>query len=199
LIRTIVFLSFAVFGGSALRAQQVDVYLGLGTVRADSTGQSIDTFGDGNLYSTPALGGVFTDVGASVFFNRQFGVGWTLSWRAAHDYAGLQYRPQFNTFDGIFQPAGLRMKRAVPEFRAGIGFASVHFDYDDPASCAQVPGCPSSHHFVAHAGAATRLYVTNHLFLRPALDVQYVNRFFPFGSNWVPRYSMSLGYSFGRL
>jgi hypothetical protein len=29
-------------------------------------------------------------------------------------------------------------------------------------------------------------------------DVHYVNNFFPFGSNWVPRYSVSLGYSFGK-
>jgi hypothetical protein len=176
----------------------VDGFIGIGTDRDSSNGRSIDTFGDGTLHNTPALGGVSTEYGASVFINKQVGVGWTLSFRAAHDYAGLQYRPSFNTFDGIFQPTELRTRRSMPEFRAGIGLASVHFDFPDQQSCDQVPGCPSSYHFLVHLGAATRLYVTNHVFLRPAVDVQYVNNFFLFGSNWVPRYSMSLGYSFGK-
>lgn len=181
-----------------VRAQQVDAYLGLGTARTSSTGQRIDTFGDGTLYATPAMGGVFENFGFNLFVNRQVGVGWTAAWRAAHDYAGLQYRAAFHTFDAIFQPAKLRTKRSATEFRAGIGFASVHFDFDDQQSCDQVPGCPSSHHVLEHLGVATRLYVTGHVFLRPAMDVHHVNNFFLFGNNWVPRYSLSLGYSFGR-
>jgi len=179
-------------------AQQVDAYIGLGTARASSTGQKIDTFRDGTLFATPAMGGVFEDFGASVFINRQIGFGWNATWRAAHDYAGLSYRPAFDNFDTIFQPDKLRTKHTATEFRAGIGLASVHFDFNDQQSCDQVPGCPSSHHFLEHLGAATRLYVTGHLFLRPAVDVQHVNNFFLFGSNWVPRYSVSIGYSFGR-
>ena len=189
---------YAALSARTLRVQQVDAFLGLGTARASSTGQSINTFGDGTLYDTPAMGGVFSDFGLSLFVNKQVGFGWTASWRAAHDYAGLQYHPTFHTFDAIFQPARLRTKRSAPEFRGGIGLASIHFDFDDQQSCDQVPGCPSSHHFLEHLGAATRLYVTGHLFVRPAVDVQHVNNFFLFGSNWVPRYSVSLGYSFGR-
>ena len=191
-------LVLCAFSASMVRAQQVDAYLGLGTARTSSTGQSINTFGDGILYATPAMGGAFENFGVNVFVNRQVGVGWTASWRAAHDYAGLQYRPAFHTFDAIFQPAKLRTKRSTPEFRAGIGFASIHFDFDDQQSCDQVPGCPSSRHFLQHLGAATRLYVTDHVFLRPSVDIHHVNNFFLFGNNWVPRYSLSLGYSFGR-
>lgn len=36
-------------------------------------------------------------------------------------------------------------------------------------------------------GAATRMHVTNHLFLRPAVRVNRLNNFFLFGSNRVPR------------
>ncbi len=144
------------------------------------------------------MGGVFTEFGLSLFVNKQVGVGWTVSWRSAHDYAGLQYRPAFNTFDGIFQPARLRTRRFAPEFRAGIGLASVHFDFPDQPSCDQVPGCPSSHHFLVNLAVATRLYVTGRVFVRPAVDVQHVNNFFLFGSNWVTRYSLSVGYSFGK-
>jgi len=189
---------FALSSASPVRAQQVDGFLGLGTARDASTGQRINTFGDGTLNSTPALGGIFTDFGLSVFVNKQVGVGWTAAWRATHDYAGLQYRPAFHTFDAIFQPAKLRTKRFAVELRAGIGLVSVHFDFSDQTSCDQVPGCPSSHHFTEHLGAATRLYMTGHLFLRPAVDIQHVNDFYLFKSNWVPRYSLSLGYSFGR-
>ena len=178
--------------------QQVDAYLGIGTAHDSSNGQSIDTFGDATLHSTTSLGGVFSNFGFNVFFGPQWGVSWNISWRAAHDYAGLQYRPKFNTFDAVFQPSKLRLKSLVPEFRAGIGFASVNFDYDDPQACAQVPGCPSTHHFLGNAGVAARWYLSHHIFLRPAIDVQYVKHYYLFGSNWVPRYSFSVGYSFGR-
>ena len=194
----IITLTITALSVSPVRAQQVDGFIGLGTNRDSSNGRRIDTFGDGTLYRTPDLGGVSTEYGVSVFLNQQVGVGWSLSWMASHDYAGLSYRPMFNTFDAIFQPTRLRTKRSWPEFRAGIGLSSGQFDFDDQQSCAQVPGCPSSHHFLAHAGVATRLYLTGHVFLRPAVDVQYVNNFFLFGSNWVPRYSMSVGYSFGK-
>jgi hypothetical protein len=183
---------------SPLRTQQVDVYLGFGTARDSSNGQSFNTQGSGKLYPAPSMGGVFPDFGISVFLKGNLGVGWTASWRGSHDYAGLQYRAAFHTFDAIYQPARLRIKRSEPELRAGLGLASIHYDLGDQGSCDAVPGCPSSHYFVGHAAAAARLYMTDHIFLRPAVDVQYVKAFLPFGSNWVPRYSVSFGYSFGK-
>jgi len=42
-----------------------------------------------------------------------------------------------------------------------------------------------------------RLYVTDHLFVRPQVDAHYVDNFFQFGSNWVPEYGASVGWSFG--
>jgi opacity protein-like surface antigen len=180
-------------------AQEVDAYLGVGTARASSNGQQIDTFGDHTLHATPSLGGVLPDFGINVFFNKQVGVGWTASWRwNSADYAGLKYRSTFHVFDGIFQPARIRTRRFVPELRAGIGMTSVHFEFDDQQACDQVPGCPSSRFFLAHVAGAGRLYVSDHVFVRPAVDLHYVNHFFLFGTNWVPRYSISLGYSFGK-
>ena len=41
-----------------------DVFFGVGTATASSSGQSIDTFGDGNLYGTPKMTGAFGKVGA---------------------------------------------------------------------------------------------------------------------------------------
>jgi len=181
------------------KAQQVDLYLGVGGAHARSNDRQIETFGDGTLYQTPSLGGVFTDFGVNVFLNKQVGVGWTAAWRwASGDYAGLPYHSTFHTFDAIYQPARLHTRKAAPELRAGIGMTSTHFEFDDDNVCAQVPGCPGTHHFLVHGAGAARLYVSEHIFVRPAVDIHYVHNFSVFGSKWVPRYSISLGYSFGR-
>jgi hypothetical protein len=180
-------------------AQEVDAYVGLGAARDGSSGAKFDTFGDGILQTTPKMGGVFPDFGVNLFFNQHVGIGWSASWRwSPAEYAGLDYRSTFHAFDAIFQPAPIHANRIVPEFRAGIGLVNVHFEFDDQTACDQVPGCPGSRHFLAHVAGAARLYVTRHIFLRPAVDIHYVNDFFLFKSNWVPRYSMSLGYSFGK-
>ena len=180
-------------------AQEVGAYFGLGSAYDSSNGQQIDTFGDGNLHNTPAMGGLFTSLGANVFFGKRVGVGAELSWRPSEgDYAGLLYRPSIASFDGIFRPRTGSTKRFAPELHAGIGWARVRYDFNDQPSCDQVPGCPDTTHFQVHLGAAGRWYLTDHIFLRPALDVHYVHNLFEFGSNWVPRYSVGIGYSFGR-
>jgi hypothetical protein len=86
----------------------------------------------------------------------------------------------------------------VPELRAGIGGARVRYTPVDGQSCAQVLGCPASNHFQEHVAVVTRWYLTDHLFLRPAFDLHHVHNLFEFGSNWVPEYSVGIGYSVGR-
>lgn len=182
-----------------VRAQEVAAYLGFGGAHVGSNGAQIDTFGDGNLHKTPSLGGMFGHIGASVFINKNVGVGGEISWRPSQaDYAGIQYRPTFYTFDAIFRPSRSATKRFEPEFRAGIGGMRLHFFPDDDQSCAQVPGCPASHHFQAHLAAGARWYLTGHIFLRPVLDIHHVSNLSEFGSNWVPQYSVGIGYSLGR-
>ncbi len=179
-------------------AQEVAAYLGLGGAHASSNGAQIDTFGDGNLYKTPSLGGLFADIGGSAFFNKHFGAGGEITWRPSQaDYAGIPYRPTFYTFDALFRLQETS-KKIVPEFRAGIGGARLTFFPSDDLSCAQVPGCPASHHFQEHLGASFRWYLSDHLFLRPAFDLNHVQNLFEFGHGWVPRYSVSVGYSLGR-
>jgi hypothetical protein len=199
LLRATSLLVVVLFTSLMARAQEVDAFVGLGSAHASSNGQQINTFGDGNLYPTSGIGGTFTDFGANVFFGKQFGVGWNGAWKfTSTDYAGLQYRISLHTFDGIYEPAHLRTRHLAPEIRAGLGFANLEFDYNDPVNCAQVHGCPGSHYFLGHGAGAVRWYLTNHIFLRPAVDVNYVYHFYPFGSHWIPRYSMNIGYSFGR-
>ena len=181
---------------------QANVYFGLGTATADSNGQLIDPLGTGILSATPKLNGLFADLGGSLMLTPHFGAGAQISWRAGEgNYAGLNYRPLFYDFNVIWQP--VKTSRVVPELQAGLGGMRVRFSANTQA-CDQLVGCStvslgeeSSNHFQTHLAAAVRLYATHHIFVRPAIDAHWVNNNFQFGSNWVPQYSIGVGYSFG--
>jgi hypothetical protein len=148
------------------------------------------------------MGGLFGDVGGSFFLTKHLGVGAELNWRGSQGaYAGLKYRPLFYDFNGIWQP--VKTARFVPEIQGGVGGVNLRYYYNSQY-CDQFTGCTtsnsfleSSNHFQVHLGAALRMYVTPHVFVRPAVDAHYVNNFFQFGNNWVPEYSIGVGYSFG--
>jgi hypothetical protein len=180
------------------RAQEVSAYFGVGSAYATSTGGRIDTFGDGTIYKTPVLDGAFGHFGGDVFLRKTFAVGGEISWRPTEgDYAGIQYRPTLYSVDAIYRPK-FRKGRWEPELRLGLGGARIHFFPNDDASCAQVPGCPASDHFQQHAAAAARWYFSDHFFLRPAIDIHHVDHLYEFGANWVPEFSIGIGYSVGR-
>jgi hypothetical protein len=169
-----------------------------------SSGQSVDTFGTGDLFNTPKLAGSFGKAGADFMFTPHFGVGGETDFRFSQAaYAGLNYRPTFYDFNAIWLPTAHRLKRIVPELQGGLGGVNLSFYYPQ-SSCDVFAGCSSSnqfvessHHLQVHMEAGVRLYLTSHLFLRPQVDAHYVNNFFQFGSNWVPEYGASLGWSFG--
>jgi hypothetical protein len=181
---------------------QANLYVGLGTATDSSNGQTIDTFGTGDYLATPKLTGLFATVGGGFMVTPHYGVGAEINWRAGQgNYSGLNYRPIFYDFNGIWQP--IKTKRFVPEIQAGLGGVALHFT-ENVAQCDAFAGCQtvnlgseSSDHFQVHFGVAARLYATPHIFFRPAVDVHWVNDFFQFGSNWVPEYTMGVGYSFG--
>ncbi len=138
----------------------------MGGAYVSSNGSQIDTFSDGSLHRTPNLDGVFTDLGATVFIGRNWGVGAELAWTPTQgNYAGLQYRPSFYNFDGIFRPERGISKRLAPEFRAGIGGARIRYNSRRPNRFAirfQDARIPLI--FQVHAGVAARWYWTNHIF-----------------------------------
>ncbi len=205
LLRTVICsISVLCFGATFAHAQNgLDAYFGIGTARADSNGQQVDTFGDGTLYSTPKLNGTFGKAGADLMFTPHFGVGGEADFRFHQsDYAGLNYRPTFYDIYGIWEPT-THLKRVVPEIIGGLGAANLKFYYPQ-SYCDQFAGCSSSNtflessnHFQVHLGAGIAFYATPHIFFRPQIDAHYVNNFFQFGSNWVPEYSVSIGYRFG--
>ena len=191
-------------GASIMTAQtpQANFYFGVGAATNSSSNTPIDVFGTGNFINTPKMTGTFLDAGGSFMLTPHFGAGANLSGRASQGYyAGINYRPFFYDVNGIWQP--IKSKRFVPEVQAGIGGVRVGFSANQTA-CDALVGCQTfnagsenSDHFQAHFGVAARLYATPHIFVRPAVDAHWVNNFFQFGSNWVPEYSVGVGYSFG--
>ena len=183
-------------------AQNVNAYIGVGTAMDSSNNTQIDTFGTGNPFTTPSLTGAYMDIGASAMFTKHVGVGADINWRASRgNYAGLLYRPMFYNFDGVWTPVST--KRFEPEVRLGLGGMHIGYSFNQ-TNCDAFGGCntvnepvETSSHFQVHGALAARFYLTDHVFVRPAVDAHYVNNFFQFGSNWVPEYSVGVGYTFG--
>jgi hypothetical protein len=150
------------------------------------------------------LGGAFGKAGADFMFTPHFGVGGETDFRFGQSaYAGLNTRPVFYDFNGIWLPTAHKYKRVVPEFQLGMGAVNLKFYYPQ-SSCDQFAGCSSSNtfvessnHFQVHMSAGVRLYATSHLFIRPQVDARFVNNFFQYGSNWVPEYGAAVGWTFG--
>jgi hypothetical protein len=137
-------------------------------------------------------------------FKPWIGVGGETDFRFAQGaYSGLTYRPFFYDFNAILMPTGRKFKYVVPELEAGIGGTKLSF-YENSSYCNILAGCSSSsatvassNHFQTHLAAGIRFYANQHLFIEPKIDAHYVDNFFQFGSNWVPEYSASVGWSFG--
>lgn len=203
-MRIVPMLAILLFGPVQLvKAQSASVYFGLGTARDSSNGQAIDTFGTGTPLNTPRMDGLFEMIGGDVLFRPSFGVGFETSFQSQRNYSGLNYRPLFYDFNAIYTPV-LPSSRIVPEFQAGLGGVNLRF-YLNQNFCDAFGGCSnsnvyleSSNHFQVHLGGGVRFYVKGGIFIRPQIDGHWVNNFFQFGSNWVPEYSMALGYTFGR-
>jgi hypothetical protein len=188
---------------SAYAQRGLDVFAGVGTVNNSSNGQTIDTFGDGTLYGTPKMTGAFGKFGAGFMLTPHFGVNGEADVRFSQgDYAGLKYRPTFYDFNAVWMPA-FRRSRVQPEFQGGLGAMNLRYYYAQQY-CDSFTGCSTSssylesaNHLQVHMAAGVRFYVTNHFFVRPQIDAHYVNNLNQFGSNWVPEYGATIGYTFG--
>ncbi len=204
LFLTAAVVSLPVLQSAAQAQMSADIAFGTGTASAPSTGTGIDTFGTGVLYNTPSVNGAFGKVSGDVMFKPWLGVGANYTWRYSQGaYAGLNYRPSFYDVNAVFRPS-VGNRRIEPEFQAGLGGMRLGF-YQNQSRCNSFTGCTatssllgSSSHFQVHGLTGVRLYVTQSVFVRPEVEVHWVNNLFQFGSNFVPQYGVSLGYTFGR-
>src|SRR5258708_5143376 len=92
-----------VFGAvKTAKAQSGDVYFNIGTATDKSNNQLIDTFGDGNLFATPAMNGLFGGFGGTYMIRPTIGFEAEYFARFSQGgYAGLNYRPKFYDFNAV--------------------------------------------------------------------------------------------------
>ena len=118
------------------------------------------------------------------------------------DYAGFQSRQIFYDVNAVYAP--INEKKAMLRLEGGIGGATTSFSYT-ASSCVGTAVCQtqsqavgSAKHLQLHGGAGVQIYVSEHIFIRPQVDVHYIPNFTnQFGSNLAPAAMVWIGYSMG--
>jgi hypothetical protein len=192
------FFSFLLLSG-VVHGQQVDAQFGLSGLH----GTSATNFDLTNPDHQPVSlsGGVYPSVGADFLLWHNLGFGGEVAWKASRGlYQGqLDYRPIFYDFNAVY---ARKVSRIGFAGMAGLGAQSTRF-YTD--SCVSINpstgGCQnfvSSNHFLLHLGGALRLYVTPAIYVAPEIHYYYVRNNVDFTSPNVTRYSLNIGYTFGK-
>ena len=223
-IGAILLLSLVLMGTvNFAHAQGVSPYFGLGSARnsAGTTINGIDsvtgatvTCPKGFLFDDltgfcepgPTMGGVFGVFGVDFMFRPHFGVNGQYSFRFAQaNYlpaAQLKYRPGFYDFNAVYEP--IAGQRIVPVILGGIGGARIALYQSQSVSVTGIttsysqPAGLNANHFQLHGGFGVKLYVKPALFIKPQFDIHYVTHLTDqFAHNWVPEYTVSVGYTFG--
>jgi hypothetical protein len=212
-IGTILLLSTLLMGTvSSVRAQGVSPYFGLGSA-TDSAGTSAgcpakNLFDDitGFCEPGPTIGGVFGVFGVDFMLKAHLGFNGEYAFRFAQapylPAAGLNYRPGFYDFNVIYQP--LSGKRIVPLVEGGIGGARIALYQTQTVSLTgitstfSIPAGLNANHFQVHGAVGVKLYVKGNIFIKPQFDIHYVTHLTDqFGRDWVPQYTVAVGYTFG--
>ena len=179
-------------------AQQFDAQFGISGIHS----QSATNFDLTNVDHQPQSlsGGVYPSVGADFTIWHNLGVGGEVSWKGSRGlYQGqIDYRPIFYDIDAVYaKKAG----RAGFALMGGLGGLSTRFYTDSCVSVdfnGQCQNFVSSKHFLLHAGGALRLYVTHSWYVAPEIHYYFVRNNVDFTSPNVTRYSLNIGYTFGK-
>lgn len=215
-IRTLPLLVLLLLAGvKQANAQGVSAYFGLGSATdspATSAGCPSQQISDPFNASGPptscvpaqSMGGVWGVFGADFMIKPHLGVNAEYSFRFAQakylPSEGLNVRPAFYDFNAVYQPTS-GDKRIVPVLEGGIGGAKLSFYVAQQAGSlfTQSQFFVSSNHFQAHGAVGVKLYVRSDMFIKPQIDVHWVNNMTDqYGRNVVPEYTISIGYTFGR-
>lgn len=202
---TLCFIVFLAFAGGAT-AQSGSVYFAGGSAYDTSTGP-LDTLGAGVTFNTPSMGGLFGTVGGDLIFRHHYGVGAEYSFRKDRGpYAGLEYRPVFYDVNAVYYPFLNEGHRFTPEIQGGVGRSKLTF-YDTPEFCMIAPqGCRSTNaqietldHFQLHFSGGVRFSVWKGIFVRPQVDLRWIQNYTDFGRPLVIEYTLGVGYTFNTL
>jgi hypothetical protein len=211
-IGTILLSTLLLGSVGSVRAQGVSPYFGLGSA-TDSAGTSAGC-PSGNLFDDitgfcepgPTIGGVFGVFGVDFMLKAHLGFNGEYAFRFAQapylPAAGLNYRPGFYDFNVIYQP--LSGKRIVPLVEGGIGGARIALYQTQTVSVTgitntfSIPAGLNANHFQVHGAVGVKLYVKGNIFIKPQFDIHYVTHLTDqFGRDWVPQYTVAVGYTFG--
>jgi hypothetical protein len=184
---------------TAAYGQQIDFAIGAGTVSAPSS----DVSSVFSQFKQTLGGGNFLTLGGDALIHKALGIQGEVSWRTSKTFyggpaSGLQYRPLFWDFNGIYAPRFNRFLGA--EVMAGIGALSARF-YTGQGNCSYFGGCTnyqSINHFMGDFGGGLRLYPVGNFFVRPEARLYLIHGADDlFSSGRAVRYGISIGYSFG--
>jgi outer membrane protein with beta-barrel domain len=171
---------------------------------------------DPTCVNTKSLSGFMLGFGGNLMLWKHFGVGANVSFQVPQQtYATFQQqvvstqtpgiavktRMTLYDFDAIYQP--VKEKKVALQLLGGIGGANLKF-YEAESSTDALAGSSnisqyfeSANHFQVHGGVGVQFYLTDHFYLRPQFDVNYVNNLTQFGSKMVTQEMVWVGYSFG--
>jgi hypothetical protein len=214
MIRSAAFLVLFLFAGAQLAsAQGVSAYFGLGTATNSATTSpgcgAKQIFDDvtGFCEPGPTMGGAFGVFGADFMIKPHFGVNGEYSFRFGQaDYlpaAALKVRPTFYDFNAVFQPLAGE-SRIVPVIEGGVGGAKLSLYFNQQGCVTSI--CQNSsqvvataNHFQLHGAVGVKLYVKGGIFVKPQFDARWVHNLDQqYGRNFVPEYTVAIGYTFGR-
>jgi hypothetical protein len=107
-------------------------------------------------------------------------------------------RPLYYNVNLVWQPIppGIPVR---PDFEVGFGAQSLRY-YTGTYICSAFGGCSnyvSSNHLALHAAAGLKIYITQHIFIRPAVDFYNIRHNYEYGipAAWQP--GISIGYTLG--
>lgn len=171
-------------------AQSVDAFFGFNTLLTKAGPNGAPKMG----------GGLYPNAGGDIMFlPHHLGVGMQVAWRGSQqNYLGVGARPVLYDFNLVWQPlapgAALR-----PDFMVGFGGESLRF-YQGTFTCGTFSGCTnyiSSKHFLWHASVGLKTYLTEHIFLRPAVDYYNIRNNNEYGVPSAWQVGLSIGYTLG--
>jgi hypothetical protein len=210
---TAVFVLLLLAGVHQANAQGFSAYFGIGSANdgaATSAGCASKLVFDelnGQCETAPTIGGPFGVIGGDFMIKPHLGINAEYSWRFAQaDYlplAGLKARPTFYDFNAVYQPTS-GTSRIVPVVEGGIGGSKLSLYFNQASCVTQVcqnsnQVVATSNHFQLHAAVGVKLYVKSDIFIKPQFDLHWVHNLDQqYGSNFVPQYTIAIGYTFGR-
>lgn len=179
-----------------LQAQQIDAQFGLSGIKAQSANNFDITSTD---HSPQSLGGgIYPSLGADFIIWHNLGFDGEIAWKASRgSYQGTYpYRPILYDFNAVY---ARKISRVGFALMGGIGAESIRF-YQNFSVCNgfSCTNYVSSNHLLGHLGGALRLYVTPSIYVAPEVHGYFIHNNVEFTSPNAVRYSLNLGYTFGK-